>query len=473
MAEKKQIAIVGGGIAGLTTAYYLQKQIRAYRLDYEVKLFEASSHLGGKIDTLKKDGFVIERGPDSFLARKESASRLIHDIGMEKDLVRNNTGQSYILAGKKLHKMPKRAFMGVPTELKPFYQSRLLSTKAKARISVEPMLPKGKEAQDQSMGLFFRRRFGDELVENVLEPLLSGVYAGEIDELSLIATYPKFYEVEQQYGSVIKGLQATMPKPPKQKKDVKPPGAFLSLRNGLGSLVEGLEAKLDPGTVHLETSVDHIERKEDHYHLLLGNGEVFRADAAVLASPFFAVQRMLSQYDFMEQLKEMKATSVATVAMTFDASAIKKDIDGTGFVISRNSKYRITACTWTHKKWEGTTPEGKVMLRCYVGRPDDSGIVDLSDEEIVRIALKDLNKIMKIKSKPLFSVVSRWKKAMPQYVVGHLQRVADVRANMSINLPGVFLAGGSYDGIGIPDCIDSGEQAVQNVLAYLREKSFS
>ncbi|MBM7571470.1 protoporphyrinogen oxidase [Aquibacillus albus] len=465
MNSQKQIAIVGGGITGLTAAYYLQKEINEKQLPYSVRLIEASDELGGKIKTEKKDGFMIERGPDSFLIRKQSATNLVKELGMEKDLVKNGTGQSYILVNNKLHKMPSGSFMGIPTEVRPFLFSSIFSMKGKIRAAGDFFLPKGQEASDQSLGKFFRRRFGDELVENLVEPLLSGIYAGDIDDLSLMATFPNFYKLEQEYGSLIKGLQATVPKKKGPKRSM-----FYSLKNGLQSIVEGIEASLETGTVQTGVTVDHIERKETNYHLLLGNGEVYKADAVILATPFFTTQRMLSQYEFLEPLKAMAATSVANVALAFDQSAIKKDVDGTGFVVSRNNDYRITACTWTHKKWpETTAPEGKALLRCYVGKPGDEGVVDLSDDEIVEIALNDLNKIMNITDKPLFSIVSRWKDAMPQYSVGHKNRMDKITEQMTEHLPGVYLAGNSYRGIGIPDCIDQGTAAVRNVIEYLND----
>ncbi|MRH44150.1 protoporphyrinogen oxidase [Aquibacillus halophilus] len=467
MSEQKQIAIVGGGIAGLTTAYYLQKEINEQQLPYKIKLIEADDKLGGKIETIKQDGFMIERGPDSFLKRKTSAAKLVKEVGLEDELVENATGQSFILVNNKLHKMPSGSFMGIPTEVRPFLFSSLFSTKGKLRAAYDFVLPKGDQVSDQSLGKFFRRRFGDELVENLLEPLLSGIYAGDIDDLSLMSTFPNFYHLEQEHKSLVKGLQATMPK--KKKAKGPKPSMFFSLKNGLQSLVEAVEDKLEDGVVTKGLTVDHIERKDSNYHLLLGNGEVYKADAVVLATPFFASQRMFSQYEFMDTLKEMKATSVANAALAFDASAIKKDIDGTGFVVSRNSDYRITACTWTHKKWPGTTtPEGKVLLRCYLGRPGDEGVVDLSDQEIIDIALKDLNKTMNITQQPEFSVITRWNDSMPQYSVGHKDRLDELTNSMEKNLPGVYLAGGSYRGIGIPDCIDQGEAAVASVLEYLK-----
>jgi oxygen-dependent protoporphyrinogen oxidase len=176
---------------------------------------------------------------------------------------------------------------------------------------------------------------------------------------------------------------------------------------------------------------------------------------------------MLPQYDFYSPLKDMKSTSVATIAMAFPSEAIEQDIDGTGFVVSRNSDFTITACTWTHKKWPHTTPKGKVLLRCYVGRAGDETVVDLSDSELEKIVLEDLNKTMNISMKPDFTIVTRWKNAMPQYAVGHIERMEKIKQSTQKELPGLFLAGSSYEGLGVPDCIDQGEEAVEKVLAFL------
>lgn len=464
MNETKKIAIAGGGITGLSAAYYLQKEINAKGLPYEVRLFEANSRLGGKISTVKQNGFTIERGPDSFLSRKRPAVKLTEELGMREELVRNGTGQSYILVNNKLHKMPKGAYMGIPVQVRPFLFSRIFSPAGKLRAGMDFVLPKGKKG-DQTLGGFFRHRFGNELVENLIEPLLSGIYAGKIDDMSLMATFPDFYQLEREHRSLIKGLRKTTPE--KKKSAGKKSGVFFSFKDGLESMVDRLSEVLGDDVVSLNTAIDHIEKKEHGYHLLLSDGEVYKADAVVMATPHYTVPKMFSHYDMFEVFNDVPATSVANVALAFDESAIKKDIDGTGFVVSRNSDFRITACTWTHKKWPHASPEGKVLLRCYVGRPDDQSVVDMSDEEITKVVLRDLKKTMKITQEPEFSVITRWKNAMPQYTVGHKERIAEVRTAMDRKLPGVYLAGSSYEGVGVPDCIGQGEKAVEDVLAYL------
>lgn len=458
--------IVGGGIAGLTTAYYLQKEIRENNLPIDTLLIEASGKLGGKIQTVRKDGFTIERGPDSFLERKESAARLAEELGFGDELVNNATGQSFVLVNNRLHKMPSGSMMGIPTQITPFLFSGLFSPIGKIRAGFDLVLPRSKPVSDQSLGQFFRHRLGNEVVENLIEPLLSGIYAGDIDEMSLMATFPKFYQIEQKHRSISLGMRTLTPK---QKKDVQKKGIFLTLKTGLASLVEAIEENLDDHTVMKGTRIEKVAKLGDGYVITLSNGKEIEADAIVVATSHKVLPSMFAQYKQFRFFRNIPSTSVANVALAFPKSAIQRDINGTGFVVSRNSDFSITACTWTHKKWPHTTPEGKVLLRCYVGRPGDEAIVEQTDEEIVQFVLDDLQKTMKIIADPDFTVVSRWKEAMPQYTVGHKDRMKKLTTFMEAELPGVYLAGGSYAGSGLPDCIDQGEVAAKRVLAHLEK----
>lgn len=464
----KTVAIVGGGITGLSAAYYLKKASEEEGLDINIKLIESSDRLGGKIKTEKRDGFIIERGPDSFLSRKHPAVKLIESLGLEDQLVRNGTGQAYILVKDKLHKIPPGSFMGIPTQPGPFMFSGLFSPLGKLRAGLDLVKKKSQAKEDQSLGAFFRYRFGDQLVENLIEPLLSGIYSGDIDEMSLMSTFPNFYEIEQEHGSLIKGLKKTMPKGPSKKERKKRPGIFFALEEGFESLVDRLTESFDAGEVILNSAVNHIEKKASNYHLLLDDGSVIKAEGVIMASPHHSLPNVFSQYDFFDHFKDMPQTSVANVALAYDADKVKDNLDGTGYVVSRNSDFRITACTWTHKKWSHTAPEGKVLLRSYVGKPNDQEIVDASDEEIVETVLNDLRKTMTLKGEPLFTVVTRFKEMMPQYTVGHKKRIEATRKVMASELPGVFLAGSSYDGVGVPDCIEQGEASVDAMLAYLK-----
>ncbi|MFJ8527389.1 protoporphyrinogen oxidase [Bacillus sp. NPDC094106] len=465
---KKKVVIIGGGITGLTTAYYLQKEIREKGLPIDTLLIEASGKLGGKIQTVRKDGFTIERGPDSFLERKESAARLIRDLGIGDQLVNNATGKSFVLVNNRLHKMPSGSMMGIPTQITPFLFSGLFSPIGKLRAGFDFVLPRSRPVSDQSLGQFFRRRLGNEVVENLIEPLLSGIYAGDVDQMSLMATFPQFYQVEQKYRSISLGMRTLSPK---QKKDVKPKGIFLTLEQGLESLTEAIEEKLDNSSVMKGTRIEKVAKLGDGYAITLSNGKEIEADAIVVAASHKVLPSMFAQYKQFRFFRNIPSTSVANVALAFPKEAIKRDINGTGFVVSRNSDFTITACTWTHKKWPHTTPEGKVLLRCYVGRPGDEAVVEQTDEEIVQFILEDLQKTMDITADPDFTVVSRWKDAMPQYTVGHKERMKKLTAFMEQELPGIYLAGCSYAGTGLPDCIDQGEAAVKHVLAHLERIS--
>lgn len=463
---KKQVVIIGGGITGLSTAYYLQKQAREQQLPLEIKLVEASPRLGGKMQTFAKDGYVIERGPDSIIERKQSAARLAKEVGMEDKLLNNATGKSYILVNDRLYSMPGGAIMGIPTEIGPFVTTGLFSIAGKMRAAADFILPKSNSAGDQSLGQFFRRRLGDEVVENLIEPLLSGIYAGDIDNMSLLSTFPQFYEAEQKYRSLVIGMKKMAPRRTKSPQTNKKKGAFIAFREGLQSFVNAIEEKLEPVSILKGCRVDKINKKEIGYDIRLKDGEVLYADSIVMAVPHQTVHAILPEYEFLKDFEHVPSTSVATVTLGFPKEAVEKDIDGTGFVVSRNGDYTITACTWLHKKWPHSTPEGKVLLRCYVGRPGDETVVDLSDDEIVKIVLDDLSKTMNISMEPELAVITRWKNAMPQYTVGHKERVERATKGLLEELPGVFMAGSSFKGLGIPDCIDQGEEAVEKVLKY-------
>ncbi|PES74893.1 protoporphyrinogen oxidase [Bacillus cereus] len=463
---RKKVVIVGGGITGLSTAYYLQKEIREKNLPIDTLLIEASGKLGGKIQTVQKDGFTIERGPDSFLARKESAAKLVKELGLGDELVNNKAGQSFILVNNRLHKMPSGSMMGIPTQITPFLFSGLFSPIGKLRAGFDLLMPRSKPVSDQSLGQFFRHRLGNEVVENLIEPLLSGIYAGDIDEMSLMSTFPQIYQIEQEHRSISLGMRTLAPK--QEKAEVKK-GIFKTVKTGLESIVESLEVKIPNDMVIKGTRIEKVAKLGDGYTITLSNGKEMEADAIVVAAPHKVLPSMFAQYKQFRFFRNIPSTSVANVALAFPKSAIQRDIDGTGFVVSRNSDYTITACTWTHKKWPHTTPEGKTLLRCYVGRPGDEAIVEQTDEEIVQLVLEDLQKTMDITEDPEFIIVSRWKEAMPQYTVGHKERMKKLTTFIESELPGVYLAGSSYAGAGLPDCIEQGERAAKCVLTHLEK----
>ncbi|MFC4078026.1 protoporphyrinogen oxidase [Salinithrix halophila] len=463
MDKPRHIVIAGGGITGLTAAFYLEKEAREKGLPLTFTLLEATSRLGGKIETERADSFVMEKGPDSFLERKTSAKQLVADLGMEEELVRNRTGQAYILQNHQLIPIPEGAVMGIPTQLSSFVTTRLFSPAGKLRAAADLFLPRRKSAGDTSVGAFFRRRLGDEVVDRLIEPLLSGIYAGNLDHLSLQATFPQFAEMEAKHRSLILGMKKNRPK----QAISRPKGQFLTLKRGLESLVEAIEKTLPASSVKKNTSLREVEKTAEGYRVTLTEGEVITADGIIATPPYEVTRRLLSRYNLPASPEEIPPTSVATVILGFEAIDVPLELDGTGFVVPRREDTTITACTWTHRKWPHTVPPEKALIRCYVGRSGDETIVDEPDEVIIGRVREDMRRILSIHNPPVFTRITRWPKAMPQYAVGHAQWLNRLREEIRHQLPGLYLAGASYAGIGIPDCINQGKQAVQDTLSRL------
>lgn len=455
----KTIAIIGGGITGLVSAYHLQKKLNQEGLSHKVLLIEADPRLGGKINTIIRDGFIIERGPDSFPAQNSSVVRLAREVGMEEQLVSVKDGNLSVLVRDTLYPLPKGSLIGIPMQMAPFLKTQSVSLFGKLRAVADLVLPRSKGMKDQSFGAFIRRRLGDEVFENLTEPVLSNTYAGDLDGLSLMSTFPEFYETEQKHRSLILGLR---------KNSVSKQGVSISdrqtFKGGMQSFTDAIEAKMDPSTILTGVRVQEIDKVNDGYVIHLNNNSTVEATSIIVAAPHQASYNMFSNYPFFKILKEMSAISVATVSLAFDAAAFNNELGGTGFVVSRNSDYTVTSCSYTHKKWPHMAPAGKVLIRCYIGRSGDETVVDLSDEEIKKIVLEDLNKTMSITKEPDFSLVSRWKKTMPQYTVGHKQKLDQLKSIIGTKLPGVFLAGSSYDGFSLPDCIDQADKVVKEVI---------
>ncbi|WP_029097500.1 protoporphyrinogen oxidase [Brevibacillus thermoruber] len=469
MSDKHlHVTIVGGGITGLSAAYYLQKWSCEEGVPVRFALLEESGRLGGKIQTWRHQGFTIELGADSFLERKTSASQLITDVGLGDQLVHNHAGQAYIVHKDRLVSIPEGAVMGIPTKLLPFVWTPLVSPLGKLRAAADLVLPGGKPGEDQSVGHFFRRRLGDEVIENVIEPLISGVYGGDIDKLSLLSTFPQYAQMEQKYRSLILAMKNARP-PAKPEQSKKPTGMFMTLKGGLQSLAERIEQLLPEGAVQKNTGVRHLEKRPEGYVLQLSDGRTLRTDAVLLAVPHPVAQELLRPYVDIPPLSGAKPTIMATVALAYPAEAVPLDVEGTGFVVPRKANYTITACTWTHRKWPHTTPEGKALVRCYVGKPGHEEIVDRSDEEIVDVVIRDLRRVMKVGDTPEFYRVTRWNRGLP-YIVGHQQWLRDVTAKVGAALPAVRLAGASYGGVGVPDCIDQGKRAIRELLDHLTQK---
>lgn len=463
MILTKRIAIVGAGITGLSSAYFIKKA----RPDIEVTIYEASNRVGGKIQTYRTEGYTIELGPESYLGRKQIMTDIAKDIGLEEQLVTNKTGQSYIYAKNKLYPIPGGSILGVPTDIKPFFKTKLISPLGKVRASFDLFKKPLQIDGDISVGSFFRARLGDEILENLIEPLMGGIYGTNIDDLSLMTTFPEFKEREEQFGSLIKGMRYEKEQRKKQRQlyPGAPKGQFKQFRHGLSSFIEHLrDYIIEQGvTIKYNTSVQDITIEQKKYVIKTEN-EAHSYDSVLVTTPHQKFLEWFGNDPAFDYFKKMDSTTVATVVLAFDESNIINNYDGTGFVIARTSDTKITACTWTSKKWPFTTPKGKVLLRAYVGKPGDTVVDDHTDEEIVNIVKKDLSQMMTFKGSPDFSIVNRLPKSMPQFHIGHIEQIKSIQSHIRNNYPRLRITGASFEAVGLPDCIQQGKDAVEEIL---------
>jgi len=469
--KPKHVVILGGGITGLSAAFYVKKFFAEQKLPVSITVIEQSEVLGGKISTLYKDGFIIEKGPDSFLARKMAMIDLTRELGLEDQLVATNpqAKKTYIFHQGRLHRMPAGLVLGIPTQVLPFLKTNLLSLKGKLRAGMDLLLPRRKGNLDESLGGFLERRLGREVVEHIAEPLLAGIYAGDTHKLSLQATFPQFQAAEMKFGSLIKGMlmnkrQATVvtPTPAVAKNSM-----FLSYQNGLQTIVDGLVGALKEAKLLTRQTAIALTPVDRSYEIKLASGDSILADGVIVALPAFAAANLLPQIPLVKALSQIPYVSVANVILAFDHKDIGHDLDGSGFLVPRNEGRFITACTWTSAKWKHTAPSEKALLRCYVGRSGAEGWTELSDDEIVKRVRKDLQEILGIKVEPAFYEVTRLLHSMPQYPVGHLETIKAARNQLKASMPKVFLAGAAYQGVGLPDCIQQGKEAAQQVVDSL------
>ncbi|OEK66657.1 protoporphyrinogen oxidase [Staphylococcus equorum] len=462
----KSIAIIGAGITGLSSAYFIKKQ----RPDIDVTIYEASNRAGGKIQTYRTEGYTIELGPESYLGRKQIMTDIAKEIGLENDLITNQTGQSFIYAKNKLFPIPGGSILGVPTDIKPFLKTKLISPTGKLTAGLDLFKKSIEMNHDISVGSFFRQRLGDEVLENLIEPLMGGIYGTNIDDLSLMSTFPEFKQREEQFGSLIKGMRYEKEQRQKQRQlyPGAPKGQFKQFRQGLSSFIEALtKYVLNLGVkIEFNTPIQDIIVAQKSYEIVTSETKT-EYDGVLVTTPHQTFMQWFGNDPSFDYFNTMNSTTVATVVLAFDEENIENTYDGTGFVIARTSKTSITACTWTSKKWPFTTPEGKVLIRAYVGKPDDTVVDDHTDEEIVNIVKKDLSQMMTFKGAPDFSIVNRLPKSMPQYHVGHIDRIKEVQTHIKTSYPRLRITGASFEAVGLPDCIQQGKNAVEELIAEL------
>ncbi len=459
----KRIAIVGGGISGLSAAFALEQQRQA-GVACEYVLFEACTRLGGVIHTEQIEGCVVEGGPDSFLTEKPWAAQLCQQLGIGDQLIGSNDAQrnTYILINGKLVPLPDGLMFMVPTKLLPTALSPLFSVGTKVRALQELFYRPHKAGNDESVASFIGRHYGSEMVERLAAPLLAGVYGGEASQLSVRAVLPRFADMEAKHGSLGRGMISARRKI--AKSAIAPKPIFTSLRNGMQQMVDAIEQRLTTSAVRKSTIVHAVQFRGSAWELVSNLGtESF--DGLILALPAYQAAKLIegSNQPLARELGEIAYTSSITVALGYGSDVRAALPAGFGFLVPQAENRKILATTFVHNKFPHRAPSDKALLRCFLGGPRAEAMLKSSDEEIVAAVREDVHNILGISAEPHFVRVYKWRRAMAQYNVGHLERRARIESLLKPHV-NLTLAGNAYDGIGVPDCVRASEDAALRIL---------
>ena len=439
-----EVLIIGGGIAGLAAAF----ECRARGV--QPLVLEARLRAGGVIVTEHADGFVIDGGPDSILVQKPAAVALCRELRIDERLVSTLPPRTaYVLRGGRLVPLPEASFLGLPTRLRSLVSTPLFSWPAKVRMGLEVLRAADRHTDDESIGHFMRRRFGDEAVSYLAEPLLAGIHAGDVDQLSIHALFPRLVEAERTHGSVLRSLAASKRPPSTQ-------GAFVSFREGLAEIVAALVHSLGQETMRYEAQVANLSGPGP-FTVTLTSGEQLAARQLIVAIPAWLAAPLLASIDdtLAARCREIRYASSATIAFGLRREQVRHDLRGTGFVVPRGEGRSLMAGTWVSSKWPDRAPEGHVLLRGFLGGASDPAILGRSDAELASIAFAELASILNISGDPMLTRVFRWPQATPQYNVGHLARIREIDGRLQ-RIPGLYVTGSGYRGTGIPDCVADG-----------------
>ena len=449
---KTTVAIIGGGISGLSAAYALHKRQVPYLL------LEAGPSLGGVIRTETRDGFLLEGGPDSMLAQKPEGVALCRELGLGERLVPTNPDlrSVYILHRKRLHPLPEGMMLAVPTKILPFARSGLFSWPGKLRMGLDLVIPGGNGRGDESIASFLRRRFGQEAVERLGEPLLAGIHAGDPERLSILATFPRFRDLETKHGSLVRGMWAA----PRPAPGAKPPAAFYSLRGGLREMVDALVVRLERERIWTKAAVLSVSRAAGGFSLAVQGGEAVSAEEVIVAAPGPKVAPALEGLvpGAARALGAIPFASSATVLLGYRREDVAHPLDGYGMVVPQTEGIRTTALSFVSTKFPHRAPEGRVLLRGFLGGVRDAEVMGLADEEMVETVKRDMQDVLGLRGQPVMTRVFRWPAGTPQLEVGHLERMAAVEKEVA-SVPGLHLTGAGIRSTGIPDSVADGTRA--------------
>ncbi|HZL63323.1 MAG TPA: protoporphyrinogen oxidase [Thermoleophilia bacterium] len=499
MSKPLRIAIVGGGMAGLGAARVLE-DARAADPSVNWHLYEDERRFGGKVHTVRREGFVVEGGPDSAIIEKPWPIKLARELGIGDQFAESNEDirKSFVYARGRLHELPEGIILMVPTRMVPFALSSLMSWPGKLRMGMDLVLPRGgaavSGAADESLGDFVRRRLGREALARIAEPIVAGIHAGDPEQMSVRATFPMFLDMEQQHRSLI--LAMLRRRKARQKAAAARDGAagrvatggaaaagprsyFYSFKGGLQDLSDAVVASLPAERLHGGAAVKAMApcgagcgtsgAGSGAYALQLADGTRLVADAVVLATPAWASGELLRAVAPLPAagLASIEYVTTATVSVAFRRDQVEHDLKGFGFVVPRAEGRPVMATTWSSSKFQGRAPDGHVLLRSFLGRAGIEAAAQLDDEEMTKVVRAELRQIMGISAEPELVQIFRWPKGMPQYRVGHVALVEKIEAGVA-EVPGVELAGGAYHGIGIGDCLREGAAAAERALEHVR-----
>lgn len=476
--HSSHVIVIGGGIAGLSTAYALQEQARLARMPFTCTLIEARERLGGVILTERVDDFVIEAGPDSLLTQKPWGLDLCRTLGIGDRLIGTNDRQRkiYILWGGRLHPLPEGLVLIAPTRFVPVLRSRLLSWPGKIRMGLEYFLPPRPSNGDESLAGFVRRRLGREALEKIADPLLAGIYAGSSHDMSLLATFPRLRELERTHGGLIRGALVQRRAMRQALSPGSPPTTtmFMAPRGGMAEIVEALGSRLDQRTLRLRQRVRRVVPHGDGmagphgYAVHLDDATTLQADAVVFATPAYITASLVERFHptLAAALHTIPYASSATISLAYRRRDVSHPLDGFGLLVGEHEGRRIMAATWTSTKFSHRAPADAVLLRSFVGGSGREEMVGSDDAALIQLVREELGAILGITTAPLLARVYRWERANPQYLVGHLERV-DAMEQLLASYPGLFLTGSAYRGVGVPDCIHQGVLTAERIMAAL------
>jgi oxygen-dependent protoporphyrinogen oxidase len=482
-SRRPSVVIVGGGVTGLTAAHAIHRE----RPDVELHVFEARERLGGNIATERHEGFVIDTGPDSFLRTKPDAVDLCRELGLETELVPTREAARHVFVAHhgKLELMPGGMALAVPTRIGPLLETPLLSAVGKMRLLAEPIVPRSRSlGEDESIESFFTRRLGSEGARRLAAPLLGGIYAGDVSKLSIQATFPQLVELEARHGSLLRGFLALeLARNKAAEGQASPtlgdvyawlrragaaqaPSPFLSLRSGMGSLIDALARSLPSGVAQTDSPVTQIDRTEHGFRVEVNGGEVFEADSVILAAQAHVAATLAPDAELARDLGGIPYVSTATVFFALDPRAVAHTLEGFGFIVPEGEA-EILASTWVSSKWDGRAPGGMALVRAFVGGARDPlRVASSTDAELVSLAKSELERLMGTLGTPHFTRVYRYIGAGPQPHVGHNARLARIAARLH-EIPGLHVAGAAYGGVGIPDCVRQARAVARAVLEGL------